>query len=339
MSRIKRYNDLDVPDDFVLPNAKPGTLARGQALFKKHCAQCHTIRKDSKNPFGTLFGPNLYGIMGRTAGMNQRTHGAGYSQLVMESGVLWTDKNMMGFLKNPYMFFGGQTNMNFKGLDDWQDRIDIIHYLKRAGHEDWMVQDGTPHTQQRWWSRGGASTVNYRELNMEYKDIKPWQHAIRIAKEKVNGVMAETFSWGPGELGSNVMDRAAQSGRIFTTNVEAHDEMAEATLRVQKVENGVKPAAFQTSMNWPLPQDIAKGPQKRERKPTPRPKSDYSLSHITSLNACEALPGKENQQPQKAKTVPTATVSEKKKEFDIQITVYDDKGELVSSCTHRQPQP
>jgi cytochrome c len=336
MVRIKRYDDLDVPDDFEMPAAKPGTLARGQALFKKHCAQCHTIRKDGKNPFGTMFGPNLYGVMGRTAGMNQRTHGAGYSQLVMNSGILWTDKNMMGFLKNPYAFFGGQTNMNFKGMDNWEDRIDVIHYLKRAGHEDWMVQDGTPHTQQRWWSREGTSYVNYRDLHMEKKDIKPYQHAYRIMKEKVSSVMP-TLGWGPGELGSNVMDKAAQSGRIFTVNVDgANDDMAEATMRLQKVENGVKPAAFQQSMNWPLPEDIARGPVRRERKPTPHP-SGYSFPQFATLNASEALPGKENMSVQSTKgqsaNSPSATPVPEKK---IHITVYNDKGEVLSSATHVQ---
>ncbi|CAK8990380.1 unnamed protein product [Durusdinium trenchii] len=77
--------------------------------------------------------------MGRTAAMNQRSGWAKYSTKLESSGILWTERNMMAFLKNPKAFAGGVINMNFRGIDSWQDRVDLIHYLQRAGHESWMA--------------------------------------------------------------------------------------------------------------------------------------------------------------------------------------------------------
>ncbi|CAE8581457.1 unnamed protein product, partial [Polarella glacialis] len=183
MARYKQINDIDVGDEFVLPE---GNVRRGQLLFKKHCAQCHTIRRDGTNPYGTLAGPNLYGVMGRTAAMNQRTGWVKHSSQLEDSGILWTERNMMAFLKNPRAFAGGAINMNFRGLEGFKDRVDLIHFLLRAGHESWMVQDGTPHSQKQWWTRGvSGPTKNYWEVNVAEKQVKPWQHAWRAASKTV----------------------------------------------------------------------------------------------------------------------------------------------------------
>ncbi|CAK0792836.1 unnamed protein product [Prorocentrum cordatum] len=119
------------PKPKVLPLATLRQLLA--ALFKKHCSQCHTIRRDGVNPYGTLWGPNLYGIIGRTAGQNARTGWSTYSRAVEGSGILWTERNLVAFLKNPRAFAGGVINMNFRGLDSIEDRIDLVHYMKRAG--------------------------------------------------------------------------------------------------------------------------------------------------------------------------------------------------------------
>jgi len=157
MPGYKQYNDVDIPDDFVLPE---GNVVRGQKLFKKHCSQCHTIRRDGQNPYGTLAGPNLYGVMGRTAAQNQRSGLAQFSKSLEESGILWTERNMMAFLKNPRAFAGGVINMNFRGMDSFEDRVDLVHYLKRAGHDSWMMLDGTPHSQKKTLGPGsGRDTI------------------------------------------------------------------------------------------------------------------------------------------------------------------------------------
>ncbi|KAL8274488.1 hypothetical protein Esti_001648 [Eimeria stiedai] len=130
MSRWKKFDDDDVPDDFVLP---PGDVLRGRLLFKKHCAQCHVIEKDEAVKTGcTLLGPNLYGVYGRTAGTGPRTSLIDSSQAIKDSGIVWTDITLMRYLKNPRHFAQHPMSMNFRGMDNWQDRIDLIWYIKAA---------------------------------------------------------------------------------------------------------------------------------------------------------------------------------------------------------------
>lgn len=166
MSAYKTYNDIDIPDDFVLPD---GDLVRGKAIFRKCCSQCHTIRRDGRNPYGTLWGPSLYGIVGRTAARNQKSGCQSHSSSLKESGILWTERNLMAFIKNPRAFTGGPINMNFRGIDSFTDRVDLIHFLKAAGHECWMNEDDAQHMQQGWWSRPTANEAAKATLKMAEK--------------------------------------------------------------------------------------------------------------------------------------------------------------------------
>lgn len=274
MPVAKPYDDIDVGDDFVLPE---GNVVRGQLLFKKHCAQCHTIRRDGTNPYGSLLGPNLYGVMGRTAAMNQRTGWAKYSTTLESSGILWTERNMMAFLKNPKAFAGGVINMNFRGIESWQDRVDLIHYLQRAGHESWMVQDGTPHTQKRWWTRGVSDgpTVNYWEVNATSKQLKPWQHAWRGVSKKVEDAKKEVWN----SLGISTADGIKNS---VPTKTEDKDPSERAQT------DGIMAATMHRSFNWPPPEVIQEGPQKKVTKHPPPPAVDRTPQALPlNVAACE----------------------------------------------------
>merc|ERR1740121_2951600 len=86
--------------------------------------------------------------------------------------------------------------MNFRGIDSFRDRVDLVHYLKKAGHEQWMVQDGTPHTQKNWWLREGSKgkTQQYWQANADDKQLKPWQHITRFVSEKAEDAWGEVCS-------------------------------------------------------------------------------------------------------------------------------------------------
>lgn len=162
MSRWKKFNDDDVPDDFVLP---PGDMLRGRLLFKKHCAQCHVIEKDETVKTGcTLLGPNLYGVYGRTAGTGPRTSLIDSSQAIKESGIVWTDITLMRYLKNPRQFTQHPLSMNFRGLDNWQDRIDLIWYMKAACDDNTEhLKETLPATRAKLRQQhpaGGAATAD-----------------------------------------------------------------------------------------------------------------------------------------------------------------------------------
>lgn len=256
MPGYKQINDLDIPDDFVMP---AGNVVRGQKLFKKHCSQCHTIRRDGQNPYGTLAGPNLYGVMGRTAAQNQRSGLSKYSRSLEESQILWTERNMMAFLKNPRAFAGGVINMNFRGMDSFDDRVDLVHYLKRAGHDSWMMMDGTPHTQRNHWARGAEGQTQSRQV--DEKQLKPWQHLQRMAMSKVDDVKQSMTDLvgikSAAEATSQASDSQWDGGGIQS------DPDVALWHRVHRVSDGVQAASLQQSFNWPPPEDIAAGPVRK----------------------------------------------------------------------------
>ena len=68
-------------------------LERGQKTFRK-CKACHTLEKDGKNRVG----PNLYGVIGRTAGHKE---GFKYSSAMANSGIVWSAEELDKYLTNP----------------------------------------------------------------------------------------------------------------------------------------------------------------------------------------------------------------------------------------------
>lgn len=99
-----------------------GDAAHGKELFKK-CAQCHTLVPGEKK-----IGPNLHGLFGRKAGT---LDGFSYSFAMKLSGVVWDEKTLNEYLKNPTMFIPG-ARMLTGGIAAEKDRRDLLAYLKQA---------------------------------------------------------------------------------------------------------------------------------------------------------------------------------------------------------------
>eukprot|EP00029_Vermamoeba_vermiformis_P006403 TRINITY_DN249_c0_g1_i1.p1 TRINITY_DN249_c0_g1~~TRINITY_DN249_c0_g1_i1.p1 ORF type:complete len:110 (+),score=43.74 TRINITY_DN249_c0_g1_i1:40-369(+) len=108
-------------------SAPEGDYARGEALFKGRCAQCHTANKGGPHKQG----PNLYGLFGRTAGT---VAGYKYSPANQTSGITWTEETLFEYLLNPKKYIP-KTKMNFPGFKSEQDRADVIVYLKKETSE------------------------------------------------------------------------------------------------------------------------------------------------------------------------------------------------------------
>eukprot|EP01126_Amoeba_proteus_P015727 TRINITY_DN17113_c0_g1_i14.p1 TRINITY_DN17113_c0_g1~~TRINITY_DN17113_c0_g1_i14.p1 ORF type:complete len:122 (+),score=12.18 TRINITY_DN17113_c0_g1_i14:254-619(+) len=85
-----------------------GNIASGEKLFNARCATCHTYEKGGASKQG----PNLYGILGRTAGT---VPGYVYSPANKASGVVWTEQAMFDYLLNPKKYIP-KTKMNFPGI-------------------------------------------------------------------------------------------------------------------------------------------------------------------------------------------------------------------------------
>ncbi|KAK1933474.1 cytochrome c family protein [Babesia divergens] len=118
----------DIPDDFVLP---PGDAKRGAKLFKKHCQQCHSLRPDNRQTSGfSTVGPTLYNVYCRTAGATGHDSIIGITDTLQNAGIVWNDANLMRYMKNPEQFVSSVIGMNFVGLSNFQDRVDIVHFLR-----------------------------------------------------------------------------------------------------------------------------------------------------------------------------------------------------------------
>lgn len=91
----------------------------GRKQFAK-CAACHSVEAGVHGA-----GPSLAGIIGRTAG----THpGFFFSQIIIDSGIVWDPRSLSSFLKEPQSLLPGNV-MPFGGMRNEQQREALICYL------------------------------------------------------------------------------------------------------------------------------------------------------------------------------------------------------------------
>jgi cytochrome c len=94
----------------------------GKAIFDKTCVPCHLTAAGEKN----YERPNLWGIVGRPKGSESDVQ---YSSVLKEAGGNWTFEELNSFLSHPTLTLPG-TDMAFAGLQDEQQRADVIAYLR-----------------------------------------------------------------------------------------------------------------------------------------------------------------------------------------------------------------
>ena len=75
--------------------------------------------------------PSLYNIFGSTAGTITDYDS---SDAMVESGIVWDAKTMDAYIADSKGYVPS-TRMNFRGIDDEQDRLDLIAYLMQATQE------------------------------------------------------------------------------------------------------------------------------------------------------------------------------------------------------------
>jgi len=101
-----------------------GDPKRGAQVYSA-CVSCHALV-----PGLHLSGPSLDGIIGRKAGTSKGF--VRYSKGLKEAGFSWNATALDGWLKEPEKMVPG-TYMAFRGIDEPQDRIDLIAFLEIAG--------------------------------------------------------------------------------------------------------------------------------------------------------------------------------------------------------------
>jgi cytochrome c len=102
-----------------------GDVAKGEAVYKKHCVICHDTAAGKHK-----VGPSLHGVAGRKAGTAE-----GYKLYrgLRDATWTWDDKSLDAYLVDPPAFTkskNGQTGSMVYKLGNQQDRDDVIAYLK-----------------------------------------------------------------------------------------------------------------------------------------------------------------------------------------------------------------
>src|SRR6266567_4518497 len=103
--------------------AADGNATRGQRAFNA-CAQCHSLE-----PNRNMTGPSLAELWNRKAG--SLASFPRYSPALKSSNVVWTDKTLDEWIKDPQHVVPGN-QMTFAGVKDAQQRSDLVAFLKEA---------------------------------------------------------------------------------------------------------------------------------------------------------------------------------------------------------------
>ena len=107
----------------VQASAQTGDVARGERVFRT-CAACHSLEANRN-----MTGPSLAELWNRKAGGLQSF--PRYSPAIKSSGIIWGDKTLDEWLKDPQHVIPGNT-MTFPGVKDGRQRADLLAFLKDA---------------------------------------------------------------------------------------------------------------------------------------------------------------------------------------------------------------
>jgi len=108
-------------------NADPG---KGERVFNK-CKACHQTEEGANGA-----GPYLYGVVGRDVASAE---GFSYSGSLAPVVDVWTPQELSEFLANPSDYAPG-TTMGFAGLNDAEDRANVIAYLDQTDGDTYEIE-------------------------------------------------------------------------------------------------------------------------------------------------------------------------------------------------------
>ena len=103
--------------------AQAGNAARGERVFNQQCKTCHSLEDGP-----SLAGPTLHGMFGRKAGT---APGFDFSEAMIKSGIVWDDKTLAEYLKDPKGRVPGG-KMVYVGIKQEAPLEDMIAFLKKA---------------------------------------------------------------------------------------------------------------------------------------------------------------------------------------------------------------
>ena len=120
----------------AIPAFAEGDVAEGEKLTAKRCKSCHMI-SDGDNVIlkGGKTGPNLFGVVGRTAGSADFKRYGDDLKAAGEAGLVWNEETLMGYLEDPRKYLRAflddkkaKSKMSFK-LKKEDQRAAVAAYL------------------------------------------------------------------------------------------------------------------------------------------------------------------------------------------------------------------
>ena len=108
---------------FPIVPAHAQDAAAGEKVFAQ-CKACHQVGEKARNAVG----PVLNGLFGRKAGT---VEGFNYSAANKNSGIVWDEHSLDGWLADPQAMIRG-TTMTFRGVADDATRKNLIGFLRWA---------------------------------------------------------------------------------------------------------------------------------------------------------------------------------------------------------------
>jgi cytochrome c len=107
-----------------------GDVAAGAELFSNKCSSCHSVILSE----GNKQGPNLHGVFFRKPGTKAKFTYSGAMKKMRDANTheKWTPQEVDNWLSSPKAYLPG-TSMFFNGLDDANDRKNVIAYVAVEG--------------------------------------------------------------------------------------------------------------------------------------------------------------------------------------------------------------
>jgi cytochrome c len=113
-----------------------GTDAATGARVFKQCASCHQVGLNAR----AAFGPQLNTLFGRRAGS---TPDFAYSDAMKASGIVWDERSLAAFLRDPNKLVPG-TKMRFWGLSGDKEVKALLAYLRTYQEPEAQIAPPAP---------------------------------------------------------------------------------------------------------------------------------------------------------------------------------------------------
>jgi len=121
-----------------------GDPEAGEKAFRQ-CKACHMIVDDEGNNIvrGGRVGPNLYGIVGSTAGSVEDFRYSGLLETAGEQGLAWDEESFVAYVQDPtgwlkeYTGEDGRGKMSYRVRKE-EDAVNVWAYLASVGPDESM---------------------------------------------------------------------------------------------------------------------------------------------------------------------------------------------------------